>query len=85
MPSDQKFPQNLGASRLLTRRDAAVYCAVSVPTFDRICPISPFALVNGNSRLSRFDIRDIDQWIESRKELNDNLALSKNDILDKLS
>ena len=81
-PSDNQL-QNIN-SRLLTRQDAAAYCAVSVATFDSICPIVPFAMVKGRARLHRFDKRDIDLWIEQLKGLNDNLKRSTNSILDRL-
>ena len=84
MTADDISHQKLRSTRLLNRKEAATYCAISVPTFDRICPISPFALVKNNSRLFRFDKRDIDQWIESLKGLNDNQSVSKNEILDRL-
>ena len=72
------------APRLLTRGDAAAYCSVSVPTFERICSIAPVSLVKNNPRLVRFDIRDIDSWIESKKVLNDNQTASKADVIDGL-
>lgn len=84
MTSEDINSQKLRSTRLLNRQEAAAYCAVSVPTFDRICPISPFALVKNNPRLFRFDKRDIDLWIESLKGLNDNRSISKSEILDRL-
>ena len=72
------------APRLLTRGDAAAYCSVSVPAFERICGIAPVSLAKNNPRLERFDIRDIDAWIESKKELNDNQTASKADVIDGL-
>jgi hypothetical protein len=50
--------------RLLTRRQAAAYCGVSVPTFDGICPIKAVALGTGK-RLERFDRISLDRWISS--------------------
>jgi hypothetical protein len=50
--------------RLLTRRQAADYCGVSVPTFDGICPIKAVALGTGK-RLERFDRISLDGWISS--------------------
>lgn len=50
--------------RLLTRREAAAYCGVSVPTFEGICPIKPIALGHGK-RLERFDRLSLDMWISS--------------------
>ena len=50
--------------RLLTRRQAADYCGVSVPTFEGICPIKAVALGTGK-RLERFDRISLDRWISS--------------------
>ncbi len=84
MVANEKSLTNTKSSRLLTRQDAAAYCAVSVTTFDSICPIIPFALVKGRPRLNRFDKDDIDQWIKELKGLNDNLKSSTESILDRL-
>ena len=81
--NDNQF-QNLRRPRLLTRGEAAAYCSVSVPTFERVCSIAPVALIKGNSRLHRFDIRDIDAWIDSRKDINDNKPTSNSDLIDRL-
>jgi hypothetical protein len=50
--------------RLLTRREAAAYCGVSVPTFEGVCPVRPIALGNAK-RLERFDRISLDGWINS--------------------
>jgi hypothetical protein len=50
--------------RLLTRRQAAKYCGVSVPTFDGVCPVKAVALGTGK-RLERFDRISLDRWISS--------------------
>jgi hypothetical protein len=59
----------VGVPRLLKRQQAAAYCGVSVPTFAAICPIIPIALGVGK-RLERYDIRDLDDWIETLKGNN---------------
>jgi hypothetical protein len=60
--------------RLLTRREAAIYCGVSVPTFGGICPVKAVALGNGR-RLERFDRVSLDRWINSLAQ--DGLGVSK--------
>lgn len=53
--------------RLLTVAEAASYCGVSVPTFERICPISPISLdASGRNdrRLMRYDVVALDGWID---------------------
>ena len=53
--------------RLLTKQDAADYCSVSVPIFDQVCPVKPVRLMDGRERLLRYDVVDLDRWIEDRK------------------
>jgi hypothetical protein len=50
--------------RLLTRKQAAVYCNVSLRTFLGLCPVQPVALGPGK-RLQRYDLRALDQWIDT--------------------
>ena len=52
------------APRLLTRKQAAGYCGVSVPTFTVLCPVKAIALGNGK-RLERYDIHSLDGWIDT--------------------
>ncbi len=49
--------------RLLSRQEAAAYCGMSVPVFERLCPIAPLDL--GGARLHRWDVARIDAWIDS--------------------
>lgn len=84
MSASDRTKDRSGHKRLMTRREAASYCAVSTTTFDRICEVTPVALVKNNPRLHRFDIRDIDAWIQSRKDLNDNVRETKDDLIDLL-
>lgn len=53
--------------RLLTKTEAAEYCRVSLATFERVCPVRPIALQPGNPRLLRYDVRDLDNWIDVLK------------------
>jgi hypothetical protein len=63
--------------RLLSRKLAAAYCGVSVPTFANVCPIKPVALGDGK-RLERFDRLSLDNWIDS---LGSNQSTSHEDWL----
>jgi hypothetical protein len=56
----------LSIQRLLKKQQAAAYCGVSIPTFAAVCPVPPIALGIGK-RLERYDIRDLDDWIEGLK------------------
>lgn len=58
--------------RLINQADAARYCGVSVTTFVRICCVAPVRLCSRNHRLQRYDVFDLDNWIESKKSGNDN-------------
>lgn len=53
--------------RLLTRAQAAAYCALSVPTFETICPVRPVALGAGK-RLERYDVEALNEWIDRLSE-----------------
>ena len=55
------------APRLLTKQEAAAYCGVSVPVFDQVCTVQPVALAKGRDRLLRYDVLDLDAWIDRRK------------------
>lgn len=50
--------------RLLTKSQAASYCGLSPVTFGGTCPVRPIALGEG-VRLHRYDVHDIDKWIDS--------------------
>lgn len=52
--------------RLLTKSQAAQYCGLSVSTFGVTCPVLPISLGVG-VRMQRYDVRDIDKWIDSFK------------------
>jgi hypothetical protein len=49
-------------ARLLTKKEAAAYCGVSVPTFSKACPVTPAELYAG---LKRYDRRQLDAWIDT--------------------
>lgn len=58
-------PAEVGiAPRLLTREQAAAYCGVSLRTFIGLCPVRPVAL-GPSKRLERYDLRALDQWIDT--------------------
>ncbi|MDX0311420.1 hypothetical protein GOC54_09855 [Sinorhizobium meliloti] len=73
---------NLPSTRLLTKTQAASYCGLSVATFSGVCPVRPIAIGEG-VRMHRYDVRDIDKWIDSFKApVQSSLATT---LLDKLS
>lgn len=64
---------NAPRARLVTLTQAAAYCGVSAPVLKGVCPVRPIALGSGK-RLQRFDVRDLDAWIDGLKGDNDNLT-----------
>lgn len=58
-----QIKQQTGDRRLLTLKEAAHYCGVSVPMFEKHCPLRPVALGPG-PRLRRFDRQNLDHWID---------------------
>lgn len=52
--------------RLLTKSQAAYYCGMSLSTFGGVCPVRPIALGDG-PRMHRYDVHDIDKWIDGFK------------------
>jgi len=65
--TDQKVATTSHFNRLMTKREAAKYCRLSASTFHRLCPIRPVDLGSGNPRLLRYDVRDLDRWIDALK------------------
>lgn len=53
--------------RLLTKSQAAHYCGLSAATFGGTCPVRPIALGHG-VRMHRYDVFDLNKWIDSLKE-----------------
>jgi hypothetical protein len=47
--------------RLLTRAQAAAYCGMSLPTFERLCPVDPVDL---RMRGYLDDRKVLDRWID---------------------
>lgn len=84
MNSRPSQPFSVSTSRLLKKKDAAAYCSMSAPTFDKVCPVQPLILTVGGSPIRRYDKVDIDRWIDSCSGLNDNSPRSKDEILNSL-
>ncbi len=53
--------------RLLSKAQAAKYCRLSKVVFLRICPVKPIDLGRGDPRLLRYDVCDLDAWIDDLK------------------
>ncbi|MCJ2085814.1 hypothetical protein MKK88_07385 [Methylobacterium sp. E-005] len=67
----------LPASRLLTLPEAAAYCRLSAPAFERACPVTPLSLSPDerlDKRLLRYDRKALDRWLDGLSGLTDDVA-----------
>ena len=56
---------NVNPKRLLNLREAAEYVGYGSQKFKSICPVAPIKMPCG---YLRFDIQDLDAWVESLKQ-----------------
>ena len=62
-------------SRLLTLPEAAAYCRLSPPAFERACPVTPLSLAPDmrlDKRLLRYDRKALDRWLDDLSGLRDS-------------
>jgi hypothetical protein len=57
--------------RILTKSEAAHHCGRSVKRFDIECPCAPIKFPNGDIR---FDVQDLDRWLDTVKAGADHHA-----------
>jgi hypothetical protein len=57
--------------RILTKSEAAHHCGRSVKRFDIECPCAPIKFPNGDVR---FDVQDLDRWLDTVKAGADHHA-----------
>src|ERR1700733_1284272 len=55
---------NVISKRMLTMREAAQHCGRSTKRFQIECPATPVIFPNGDRR---FDVHDLDKWLDSLK------------------
>jgi hypothetical protein len=55
---------NVISKRMLTKAEAATHCGRPVKRFEVECHIAPVKFPNGDRR---YDIRDLDAWLDSLK------------------
>jgi hypothetical protein len=60
---------SLVAKRMLSKAEAAHYCGVAIRRFEADCPVRPVCVAN---RDLRWDIRDLDEWLDSLKDTKDD-------------
>jgi hypothetical protein len=57
------------SKRMLTLQEAAQHCGRSVKRFEIECPAAPVIFPNGDRR---FDVHDLDKWLDSFKSGDDD-------------
>jgi hypothetical protein len=57
--------------RMLSKSEAAHHCGRSIRRFENECPVRPIRFPNGDER---FDVRDLDAWLDSLKAGDDRDA-----------
>ena len=50
--------------RMLTKAEAAHHCGRSIGSFEAECPVAPVRFPNGQHR---YDVRDLDAWLDELK------------------
>jgi hypothetical protein len=61
----------LVAKRMLTKAEAAQHCGRSLRQFGLECPVRPVRFDNGDIR---YDVRDLDSWLDTLKSSEENDA-----------
>jgi len=64
--------------RMLTPKEAAIYCGEATTTFEGNCPYPP---MKNSAGKKQYDIKDLDAWLDARKKPDPN---SREGILEKL-
>lgn len=70
---------NVPPRRMLTLREAAIYCGEPLTTFENCCPCQA---VKNSAGKKQYDIKDLDNWLDRKKQ---NAPDSHAAILGKLS
>ena len=54
--------------RMLTKREASEHCGRPIRSFEIECPVAPVKFANGDLR---WDVHDLDSWLDTLKPDND--------------
>jgi hypothetical protein len=65
------------APRLVYKKEAAFYCGIGVEAFTANCPVAPVRVGSGKRGL-RYDLYDLDGWIDSLKQSSMSAEPNKN-------
>jgi hypothetical protein len=63
---------------MLSLKESAEYCGTPVARFKAVCPVRP---VDMSCNLERYDMRDLDNWIDGLK----GGVASCDDVIERLS
>jgi hypothetical protein len=69
---------NFTAPRMLTEEEAARHCGRPRKRFKVECPVTPVRFPNGDRR---FDVRDLDAWLDTMKA---RISTDADDIVSRL-
>lgn len=69
--------------RLLSRVEAASYCGMSVESFSNNCNVRPIRVRSGQRGL-RYDLHDLNDWIDSKKSERGEMGTDSISLLEKL-
>ena len=65
--------------RLLTSKEAAAYLGMCESTFKTIAPVSPVDFGAKHTRLKRYDLKLLDQWLDRQAGIANDDGLSEPD------
>jgi hypothetical protein len=60
---------NIVPKRMLTKSEAAHHCGRPVKRFELECDVAPMKFPNGDRR---YDVRDLDEWLDRLKSGDDD-------------
>ena len=71
MPGRATLNITVVEKRMLTPAEGADHCGRPVKRFKIECPVAPVVFDNGDER---FDVRDLDEWIDTLKTGADDIG-----------
>ena len=66
-------------SRLLTSKEAAAYLGMCVNTFRTLAPVSAVDFGEKHTRIKRYDLKLLDQWLDRQAGIANDDGLSEMD------
>jgi hypothetical protein len=65
--SSTTFQIKTFSKRMLDEKESAHHCGLPLAVFKRVCPVKPVKFPGGPER---YDVRDLDAWLDSLKTDN---------------